>query len=728
MNRNFFQLVTAPGAVRRGAFCLALLLTLTQASAAPVYPAAPAGGEGENLIKTGDFGTTLDGWGLYLEGGRAEIAVNDAGEMELRIESTGKVDYGVQDYYDGFSLEEGCEYRLDFDVRSDLEREITWRVQLNGGDYHAYAMNTVLVGPAEQHVSETFTMQEPTDPAPRFCFNCGVSEGYTDGDPAHVITFDNVCLQMTDRSGAAAASPEEEACGITLNQVGYLPDSVKNAVLRGAEGGDGLSFSVVRSGTGETVLEKAAGERRVNEVSGETLRVLDFSEITEPGSYELRAGEASAVFGIGEDVLDPLAEGVLHFYEIQKCGEALEAGKYSHGACHTSEASVYENPEETRDVTGGWHDAGDYGRYTVPAAKACADLLLAFEDFGGAGSFARIPDLVRYELEWLLKMQDDDGGVHHKVTCGTFPGAVPPDEETDRLILCPVSAAATGDFAAVMAIAARVLRDGEPDGEAFADACLDAALRAEKWLSSHPSDGTGFLNPDGIVTGEYGDAADTDERFWAEAELLRTTGEDGGAERLLDALTGADLGWTDVTGYGLYAAVRGCGPDTELFREASARLSEAAETALDKSRGDGYGAALGADDYVWGSNMVAANRGMLFLMAGRVTGKEAYRDAAWKQLNYLLGNNTNGICYVSGFGTTSPEHPHHRPSQAAGEAVPGMLAGGPDGQLEDPYARNVLSGRAPAACYADSDQSYSTNEVAIYWNSPLVYLLAGVAA
>ena len=58
--------------------------------------------------------------------------------------------------------------------------------------------------------------------------------------------------------------------------------------------------------------------------------------------------------------------------------------------------------------------------------------------------------------------------------------------------------------------------------------------------------------------------------------------------------------------------------------------------------------------------------------------------------------------------------------------MPGMLAGGPDSSLEDPYAKGVLSGQAPAMCYVDNDQSYSTNEVAIYWNSPMIWLLAGL--
>ena len=99
---------------------------------------------------------------------------------------------------------------------------------------------------------------------------------------------------------------------------------------------------------------------------------------------------------------------------------------------------------------------------------------------------------------------------------------------------------------------------------------------------------------------------------------------------------------------------------------------------------------------------------------------------AQRQLSYLLGTNANSYCFVTGYGSLSPEHTHHRPSQALGETMKGMLVGGPDSNLEDPYAKATLKGRAAAKCYADNEQSYSCNEVTIYWNSPLIYLLAGI--
>ena len=159
-------------------------------------------------------------------------------------------------------------------------------------------------------------------------------------------------------------------------------------------------------------------------------------------------------------------------------------------------------------------------------------------------------------------------------------------------------------------------------------------------------------------------------------------------------------------------------------KDAKELLLEIADEVVGEVAESGY--FTGMKKYPWGSNMTVANHAELLLMAHNLTGDDKYIDTAKKQLDYLFGINPLGYCYISGYGTLSPEQPHHRPSQVAGKAVPGMLAGGPNGGLEDPFAQTVLSGQSPAMCYIDNMQSYATNEVAIYWNSPLIYAMSGL--
>ena len=398
--------------------------------------------------------------------------------------------------------------------------------------------------------------------------------------------------------------------------------------------------------------------------------------------------------------------------------------------------------DETVDVSGGWHDAGDYGRYVVSGAKAVADLLLSVQRDGRLLDDAGIPESgdgvddrlqeARWELDWLLKMQAADGGVYHKVTCRTFPGIVPPQEEREELVVCPVSGTATGDFAAVMAMAARLFAEsGAAELEAAAPEYLAAAAEAWAWLTEHENE-PGFRNPEDVLTGEYPDDKAADERFWAAAELSRATGDPACREAALSLLRQggitAELGWVEMGGYGLYALLTD--PELpegdELHTLAKGLLETELNDVLALIAANPYGISR-SDTYEWGSNMGVANTGVLLLMAGDVLGDEAAASAALRQLDYLLGENAVGYCFVTGMGSLSPEHPHHRPSQLLGQAMPGMLVGGPNSNLEDPYAANVLRDAASARCYADSDQSFSTNEVTIYWNSPLIALLSAAA-
>jgi endoglucanase len=332
-----------------------------------------------------------------------------------------------------------------------------------------------------------------------------------------------------------------------------------------------------------------------------------------------------------------------------------------------------------------------------------------------------ILDEARYELEWMLKMQDEtSGGVYHKVTGEVFPETVLAVEETAQMILSPISNTATGDFAAVMAKASVLYRDFDAD---FADECLAAAEKAWDYLSAHKGD-SGFKNVGDIVTGEYPDSKDADEYLWAAVELYLATGDSSYNDYAKDELENNKaisygLGWADVGTYALYDYCKNVS-DNET---AKSKLKTAADRLTSNYKYSGYGSTI-SGSYVWGSNMVIANNGMLLLMASKILEDDSYVTYAHQQLDYLLGRNPVSYCFVTGFGSQSPTDTHHRPSQVLGEAMPGMLVGGADSNLEDPYAVAVLSDAANAKCYVDSSQSYSCNEVTIYWNSPLVYLLS----
>ena len=672
----------------------------------------------------------------YTKGGKFQME-NVDGKLVVHIESIGSVDYANQIYYDGFQLLQGGVYTYSFDVSSTIERQIEYRLQINGGDFHAYQGEYIQVGPETKHVEVDFTMAEESDPAPRIVFNMGFMSDMT-GDPGpHDVIFDNIELKVKDASNAQKLEGLPDYPSVNVNQIGYLPGDTKTVIVKSQRT---ETFQVVDASTGAEVFSGTFGEFGFHAPSDDVVRAGDFSAVTTPGTYKIvtDVGETYP-FVIGEGVYADVFKAIVRMLYLQRCGIELteaEAGEFSHKACHLGDAIVY-GEQKKLDVTGGWHDAGDYGRYVVAGAKTVQDLLLAYEDYqvkeddlGIPESGNGIPDILdeaKYELDWMLKMQDSEtGGVYHKVSCYNFPETVKADEEVEQLVLSPISATATGDFAAVMAKASRIYRDYNPD---FAAACASAAWNAWLYIETLPEKPEGFRNPEGVETGEYKDNNTTDELFWAAVELyLSGYTEVNIAERYEALGLGIEFGWADITGYACYdllTAVKNGTVDSAELGDLVAKVEDRFYSRVQQleERADEYFMMLNSD-YPWGSNMTIANNGMLMQMAYLLTGKESYKVLAKRQLDYLLGVNPLGYCFVTGFGSMSPKQPHHRPSQVAGKAMPGMLIGGADNGLEDSYAKAVLYGRPAGMCYADNAQSFSTNEITIYWNSPLIYLMA----
>ena len=176
---------------------------------------------GFNMINNGDFASKEHEWHTYFEGGDGLMAVNSDGELQFDCKMVGIKEHANQIYYDGFSLYQNCQYEIQFDAHSTVERDLEYRIQINGSDYHAYSSELVHVGPEVQHYDIVFTMEEASDPAPRLCFNMGKFES-NDKFKEHTVWFDNFDLRCIDDSGY------DENAGIggaivqtvNLNQIG----------------------------------------------------------------------------------------------------------------------------------------------------------------------------------------------------------------------------------------------------------------------------------------------------------------------------------------------------------------------------------------------------------------------------------------------------------------------------------------------------------------------------
>lgn len=550
---------------------------------------------------------------------------------------------------------------------------------------------------------------------------------------------------LTLAAGAGSAE-------IKVNAVGFLPQSHKLAVIPQTAGAN--RFEVVDA-DGKVVLDGALGAASRWTPSGETVRVADFSALTQAGAYRVRVGGlVSDPFTVAQDGYRALGDAALKAFYFNRSAIALTpefAGPWARPAGHPDDkvlvhasAASKARPQGTVIASPkGWYDAGDYNKYVVNSGISTYTLLAALEhfpdvfkrDIGIPESGNGVPDILDealWNLDWLLTMQDPaDGGVYHKLTNLRFDGIVMPHaaSTTPRYVVAKSTAAAL-DFAATMATASRVLAPYDAKWPGLSQRMLAAAQAAWRWAEAHPK--VVFKNPKDVVTGEYGDAQLADEFAWAAAELFIATGQDNYAQAFMRrdaALT--TPAWDNVAALGWMSLAHHrdrLKPDIDralIERRIDALASQLAATA-----DGGYRVPLASKDIVWGSNAVILNQGMMLLQAYRINGTPAYLQAAQSSLDYVLGRNATGYMFVTGFGARPVMHPHHRPSMADGVAapVPGWLAGGPNPGQQDAKDCPPYPSKLPALSYLDHACSYAANEVAINWNAPLVYVTAALSA
>ena len=547
---------------------------------------------------------------------------------------------------------------------------------------------------------------------------------------------------------AYAAAPTSD---IKVDQAGYLNGAPKVALVVSDKAG--AEFTVRRAADGSVAATGKLSSAAPDTDSGDQVRAADFSGLTASGRYYLDVPGAgrSWDFEIGPAVYARVWYLAMRSYYGQRCGIAVDLGPefpgFRHEACHLQGAyHASSGKAGPHPAKGGWHDAGDYGRYVVNSGISTGTLLWTWEMFATRIRSVKLnipesgngtPDIlneIRWNLEWMLSMQDEDGGVWHKQTSERFCGFVMP--EKDELVSYVVgtgrdpfkSSCATGDFAAVMAIAARAYK---PFDSAFAERCLQAAARAWTWLEKYPA--VAFRNPAGVSTGDYGDGDCGDERLWAAAELARTTGGAVYRKYFLEHYAGfrksirpaEPQSWNKVANLALWTYVLGGGSGAAAD-EIRADSAAAADQIVERTKGSAYRVSLTTRDYIWGSNSVTANYGMQLLVANALQHKAGYTETALDNLHYLMGRNTFSLSFVTQVGANPFRHPHHRPSGADtnSEPWPGLLSGGPNRGRQDPAMRKLPADLPPAKMYLDDQEAYSANEVAINWNAPLVFVLA----
>ena len=528
---------------------------------------------------------------------------------------------------------------------------------------------------------------------------------------------------------------------IKVNQLGYLPNERKICVVTAEDGAELPSREfVVRPVPGKKEVFRGQLDGPIEDAStGDIVYHGDFSALKTPGKYRIQVEGSgrSYVFFLQEDVFSQAFHPLMRSYYLQRCGMPIndKQRNVSYPACHLEDGVMRQEPEKARDVTGGWHDAGDYGKYMPTAGVTVAQLLLLYElqpekfqDFSlnlpeSSNDLPDMLDEVLYELDWMLKMQDEDGGVFHKVNTQNFPGTILPTDDQAQRYIYEKGTADTGIFAGGIAVAARVLASIDAE---YAALLKTSAIRSGNFLLANLAQPP--LWPSNDNTGAYKSESADDEVFWGLAELYRLTGELKYLEAIwplsstLQAYLAKELpafGWDNTLSLGLYTLLWAERTPEAVRTEIRQIIFERAEEMSARVHANGYRSSLEIGDFQWASNKTACARGLNLILAYELFGKDEFRQAARAQVDYIFGVNTLSKSFVTGLGKDHVRYPHHRVVEASGVNIPGLLMGGPNNKAEDGVYTQGLQARG----YVDDKRSYASNEYAIDYNAPLVFLI-----
>ena len=532
---------------------------------------------------------------------------------------------------------------------------------------------------------------------------------------------------------------------IRVNQIGYLTNDVKTAFIANK---NATSFEIKDAQTDKTVFQGKPSESLYWNMSEENLQTVDFSDFKQEGTYYVLCGdEKSYPFKIqNENLYNEISKASIRaFYYWRASTELLPQHATYNGTDFSrpmghkddvvkihSSAATKSRPEGTIvSASKGWYDAGDYNLYVVNAGISYHALAFAYEmmpeyynslNLNIPESGNGIPDILnelKWELDWLFAMQDEDGGVYTKLSSLRFCSMIMPHEDKLDRYMIGKSTAAALDFSAMMAMSSRIFKPYEHIFPGISAKALNAAKRAWNWAKSNPA--IYFKNPSGVFTGGYGDNDMSDEFFWAAAELYVTTKDEKYFKELDFSQEFTVPEWGNVRTLGLMSLILHNNTETvanEKFTVLTKKLYEMYEQSANK---------IAIEKFNWGSNGVIASTGALFGLAYKIYRDEKYRQALIDSWNYLLGCNPTNYCFISGFGSKYPKHFHDRRCTSDGieEPIPGYLAGGATNIILRDCGAKGYPSTTPAGCYRDAICSFSTNEIAINWNAPFA-LLAGM--
>lgn len=552
------------------------------------------------------------------------------------------------------------------------------------------------------------------------------------------VWINQLKLTSTDKEKAYPA--------VKLNQAGFLEASEKYAYVSGFEdefkASVGTQFQVKRVSDNVVAYSgQLALVKDYDSDSGEKVLKAVFTDLKQPGEYYITVNadgiDKSIKFKIGNDVYKPILTDASRYFYYQRSGTDL-IEKYcpdyprKDRTTLDSVAIFDSNPAVTRDVSKGWFDAGDLGKYVSTGSGTLINLFWSYEMFPEVYSDSQfnipesgngIPDILdesRWELEWILKMQDaTSGGFYARVQSdddGNITKRIIKDKEGSTTNIRP-----TEDTACAAAALAHASIVYSKYDSAFALKCLNAAKSAWTYLEQNPNN---IKSPNG----PYNTDSDISSRLLAAATMYRVTGEAkynnyfvANYSKSKDTYENATGDWVGNWNFAFFSYMKANNRNSDAENWFKTEFNIWLNNKIERYKNSAWGNALVNGNYYWGSNNQIIGMCMEALLGSKLLGTntDTINNMAFSSLNWILGANPMRKSFVSGYGEDCIKTVFATFNSDGKQGIAkGFMPLGPN------RYQGVGLSNFPTKCYLDSADEWTTNEHAVGSNSTLVFMTA----
>ncbi len=528
----------------------------------------------------------------------------------------------------------------------------------------------------------------------------------------------------------SCGSTSQSPIFIRATQVGFLPGDLKTAVIMSQSPISQRKFSIVNLRNKSVSFSGLLQDSTYSFGKFKYCYDLDFSALQSPGSYQIETnGQISEPFKINDAVFNNISDSLMLFFKEQRCGPT---NPILHKPCHLSDVvrlvgdKDFPNDTQGVDLTGGWHDAGDYIKFLSTTAYTTYMLIFSYDfdknKFGFDDDKDGVPDVLaeaKIGLDWMLRcnyskyklvtqVQDlRDHSVAWRM----------PENDTlrfDRPGYVGIGKNQIGMFAAVMALASRVWSEKFYKYD-FAKKCLDAAENLYSIRDKVP-------DIDSSQSGFY-----QDHTFWGKlalgaVELYLTTKKQS---YLDDAIKYADSAGSDYWwSYGNLNSLADYRLAKIIPRFSNYILNNLKSFNARKDSSVFREGLL----YSWGSTNSFLGVALQAILYKNLTGNSEFDSLAIFQRDYILGRNPWGLSFIYGIGSIYPKHLHSQVGFFHGGYLPGALSAGPAPEAILKNYKIVRNDKrydffnSDEVKYYDDYDNYITNEPTISGNATALFV------